>query len=71
MNALKQLWTSITNLAASLNSLAATVDTANQELRQRIGIPVDTGPVLLPSTNGEPEPAALPTGRNRRSVTKE
>jgi hypothetical protein len=64
MNSLRQLWTSITNLAASLSSLAATVDTANQELRQRIGIPVDTGP-LLPDRNGEPEPAPLPSGRKR------
>jgi hypothetical protein len=69
MNALKKLWLAIEYLAASLNSLAATVDTANQKLRQPIGIPADTGPVLLASDNGELEPTPLPSSR-KRSKTK-
>ncbi len=67
MNTFRKLWQAIENMAASLNSLATTVDATNQEIRQRVGIPVDAGPSLLIESNGEVETVAMSAGRKRKS----
>jgi hypothetical protein len=71
MNTFRKLWQAVETLAASLTGLAETVDAFADQVRQRAGIGAPTEPALPPIRNGEPEPAALPTGRNRRSTMKE
>jgi hypothetical protein len=52
--------------------VAETVNAFNDQVRQRAGLDTTADVPLLPARNGEPEPAALPAGRNnRRSSTKE
>ena len=55
MSAIKRLWDSITNLATSLQRLAETVQTVNDQVQNRLGSSVDPGVPLL--SNGEPEAA--------------
>jgi hypothetical protein len=66
MNVFRKLWQSVETLANSLHGLAATVDAFSQEVKQRTGVAVDNGPLLLTDDNGQTEPAALPSGRKRR-----
>jgi hypothetical protein len=69
VNVLKHLWTSISNLAESLNGLAAVVQAVSDQVRQRTGIrTLDADPPLLPESNGEAEPTAVASGRKRRST---
>ena len=71
MNTFRKLWQAVEALAASLTGLAETVDAFNDQVRQRAGLGTPAELPLLPDRNGEPQPAALPTGRNRRSSAKE
>jgi hypothetical protein len=71
MNTFRKLWQAVEALAASLTGLAETVDAYNDQVRQRAGIGATVEPPLLPDRNGEPQPAASLTVRNRRSATKE
>jgi hypothetical protein len=64
MNTFRTLWHAIENLASSLNGLAATVNAFCNEVQERSGVSVDTGPRLLTDGNGA-EPA-LPSPRKRR-----
>jgi hypothetical protein len=71
MNTFRKLWQAVEALATSLTGLATTLDAVNDQVRQRVGLGTAAEPSLLPARNGELEPAALPTGRSRRSAPKE
>ncbi|HLJ97315.1 MAG TPA: hypothetical protein VKU02_29420 [Gemmataceae bacterium] len=66
MNVFRKLWLAIENLASSLNWLAATIDSFNQEIVQRSGIRVDVGPLL--SSNGSTGLAEMPVTRKRKTA---
>jgi hypothetical protein len=64
MNTFRKLWQAVETLAASL---AATVDAFNDQVRQRAGLDTLIELALRIEGTGEPEPAALPAARKRKS----
>lgn len=67
MNLFRKLALAVENIASSLNCLAMTLDAVSAEIRQRVGIPADSGPSLLIEGNGEPEPAGMTSARKRKN----
>ena len=68
MNLFRKLALAVENIAASINSLAMTLDAVSAEIRQRVGIPAESGPSLLTQGNGEAEATEQPSAaRKRRS----
>jgi hypothetical protein len=68
MSTLRKLWLAVENLAASLNCFAMTIDAVSSEVRQRVGIPADTGPSQLIESNGAAGPTQTPAARKRREL---
>jgi hypothetical protein len=66
VSVLKKLWQAVETLATSLTGLAVTLDTLNEQVRQRGGLDMAAEPPLLVENNGQPEPTALPAGRKRK-----
>jgi hypothetical protein len=46
MNAIRSVFTALSNLAASINALASVLDVAAGRIRQQLALDGDTGPVL-------------------------
>jgi hypothetical protein len=65
LNVFKKLWIAIEVLATALTGLAVTLDTLNEQVRQRAGIGTTAEPPLIVENNGEA--AALPAGRKRKT----
>jgi len=67
MNLFRKLSLAVDNIAASINSLAMTLDAVSTEIRQRMGIPAEGGPSLLTLGNGEAEATEQPSARKRKN----
>jgi hypothetical protein len=70
MNAIKNLWTALANLASSINGLAAVLDTASGRLRQQLALDGDAAPIAETVLDHRPagdNPEHIGNGKARKA----
>lgn len=65
MNAIRNVFTALANLASSINGLAAVLDVATGKLRQQLAL--DDGPAVIEHAPGESEEPTR-NGRTRKAA---
>ena len=64
MNAIRSVFAALTNLAASVNALAAVIDAASGRLRQQLALDGETAPILDHQPLGDAQ--ATPLGKGKK-----